>query len=230
MQHAVQLASRYRIVLDRAEDQTFIATCQELPGPTARSLSVDAVVSMLRRALVARVRALLATGDAPAARRDSEGPIGAWMTDLELISELVMATPAERVERPNPSALHAIAKWTIDRYRIILEGHDDQGFVAVSPEMPELLGVAPTASRAASELRWRLEDRAFAILSANRRNGRPPPPAPSRSRHERAQFSAIPPPPCASPPPPRANAPSSAPPRRSGYRSAGRSPDSPALI
>jgi predicted RNase H-like HicB family nuclease len=168
MQHVVQLASRYRIVLDRAEDQTFVATCQELPGPSARSLSVDAVVSMLRRALVARVRALLATGDSPTPLRDSEGPIGAWMTDLELISELVMATPADRVERPNPSALHAIAKWTIDRYRIILEGDEEQGFVAASPEMPEIFGVAPTASRAASELRWRLEDRAFAILSANR--------------------------------------------------------------
>jgi predicted RNase H-like HicB family nuclease len=123
---------------------------------------------MLRRSLVARVRALLTTGDAPTPLRDSEGPMGAWMTDLELISELVMATPANRVERPNPSALHAIAKWTIDRYRIILEGDEDQGFVATSPEMPELLGVAPTASRAASELRWRLEDRVFAILSANR--------------------------------------------------------------
>jgi predicted RNase H-like HicB family nuclease len=167
MRNAVQLASRYRVVLDRAEDQTFIATCQELPGPSARSLSVDAVVSMLRRSLVARVRALAATGDAPTPLRDSEGPIGAWMTDLELISELVMATPTG-VERPNPSAMHAIAKWTIDRYRIILEGDEDQGFVAASAEMPELLGAAPTASRAASELRWRLEDRAFAILSANR--------------------------------------------------------------
>jgi predicted RNase H-like HicB family nuclease len=190
MQHAVQLASRYRIVLDRAEDQTFIATCQELPGPSARSLSVDAVVSMLRRSLVARVRALTATGDAPTPLRDSEGPIGAWMTDLELISELVMATPAG-VERPNPSALHAIAKWTIDRYRIILEGDEDQGFVAASPEMPELLGVAPTASRAASELRWRLEDRAFAILSANRLPPEPLQDVEARqSRHARWQNPA----------------------------------------
>jgi hypothetical protein len=49
-----------------------------------------------------------------------------------------------------------------------MEGDDAEGFVAASPELPEVLGAGPTATRAATELCWRLEDRVFAILSANR--------------------------------------------------------------
>jgi predicted RNase H-like HicB family nuclease len=168
MQHAHQLAGRYRISLDRAADQTFVGRCVELPGATARGLHVDAVVKAVRAAAAAELMALPSKGlRAPMPLRDIEGRLGAWMTDLELISEMTMAAPAG-VDKPLPSALHAIAQWTIDRYRIVLEGDEHEGYVATSPELPEAVGQGQTAMRAAVDLRWQLEERAFAILSANR--------------------------------------------------------------
>ena len=167
MRHPYTQVIRYRIVLDRAEDQTFVARCLELPGPSARALSVDAAVAALRESLVSEVTALASRGDAPTALRDSEGRLAAWMRDLELLPQRGPAALVT-VEKPLPSALHAIAQWTIDRYRMVLEEDEVEGFVATSPEMPELAGYGLTASRAAMDLRERLEDRAFHILNDNR--------------------------------------------------------------
>lgn len=168
MLQALKIASQYRITLDRAADQTFVARCVEVPGPVTRGLSVEAVVAGLRGLVASEIVAMSNSGQrVPAPLRETEGRMGAWMTDLELISELAMAAPS-RVERPTPSALHAIAQWTIDRYRIVLEGNEADGYVATSPELPEAVGQGPTAMQAAVELRWRLEERAFSILNANR--------------------------------------------------------------
>jgi predicted RNase H-like HicB family nuclease len=167
MRHPSWLVNRYRIVLERAEDQTLVARCVEVPGPSARALNVDAAVAALRDTLAGEVAALSARGDAPAPLRESEGRLAAWMRDLELLPE-----PRPRalvtVEKPLPSSMHAIAKWTIDRYRIVLEEDEVEGFVATSPEMPDLAGYGVTASGAAADLRERLEGRAFQILNDNR--------------------------------------------------------------
>jgi predicted RNase H-like HicB family nuclease len=168
MRDVLKLAGRYRISLDRAADQTFVARCVELPGATARGLSVDDLVKSVRAVVGAELMALPSKGRrAPMPLRDIEGRLGAWMTDLELISEMTMAAPCG-VVKPLPSALHAIAQWTIDRYRIVLEGDEIEGYVATSPELPEAVGQGQTAMRAAVDLRWQLEERAFAILNANR--------------------------------------------------------------
>jgi len=168
MQTAFQLACRYRIVLDRAEDQTFVATCAELPGVApARALNVDAAIESLRKSVAAELVGLMARGDAPTPLREAEGRMGAWMTDLELVSMVLPTGPILAVEKPLPSAMHAIAQWTIDRYRIVLEEDEVEGFVATSPEMPELAGYGLTASAAAADLRARLEERAFQILNDN---------------------------------------------------------------
>jgi len=169
MQTAFQLACRYRIVLDRAEDQTFVATCAELPGVApARALNVDAAIESLRKSVAAELVGLMAAGDAPTPLREAEGRMGAWMTDLELVSMVLPTGPILAVEKPLPSAMHAIAQWTIDRYRIVLEEDGADGFAATSPEMPEVLGHGNTGARAAADLRWRLEDRAFTMLNSNR--------------------------------------------------------------
>ncbi len=85
-----------------------------------------------------------------------------------MISELTTTAAPCGVVKPLPSALHAIAQWTIDRYRIVLEGDESEGYLATSPELPEAVGQGQTAMRAAVDLRWQLEERAFAILNANR--------------------------------------------------------------
>ena len=168
MLQALKIASQYRITLDRAVDQTFVARCVELPGPVTRGLNVDAVVADMRGLLASEIVALSNSGQrVPTPLRQTEGRMGAWMTDLELISELTMAVPS-RVQKPLPSVLHAIAQWTIDRYRIVLEGDEAGGYVATSPELPEVVGQGKTAMQAAVDLRWRLEERAFSILNANR--------------------------------------------------------------
>ena len=168
MLQALKIASQYRITLDRAADQTFVARCVEVPGPVTRGLHVDAVVAGLRGLVASEIVALSSSRRrVPAPLRETEGRMGAWMTDLELISELTMAAPS-RVEKPTPSALHAIAQWTIDRYRMVLEGDEAEGYVATSPELPEAVGQGRTAMQAAVDLRWRLEERAFSILNANR--------------------------------------------------------------
>jgi predicted RNase H-like HicB family nuclease len=185
MQHVSRWVSQYRIVLDRAEDGTFVARCPEMPGCCARALNVDAVVNLLRESMEAEVQALLAEGNAPAPLRESEGRLGAWMRDLELVGERpTIATT--NIEKPLPSALHAIAQWTIDRYRIVLEEDETEGFVATSTEMPDVLGYGLTATSAAADLRARLEDRAFKMLSGNRI-----PPEPVRdveAREKRRQW------------------------------------------
>jgi predicted RNase H-like HicB family nuclease len=169
MLQALKIASQYRITLDRAADQTFVARCVEVPGPVTRGLNIEAVVAGLRGLVASEIVALSNSGRrVPAPLRETEGRMGAWMTDLELISELTMAAPS-RVERSTPpSALHAIAQWTIDRYRIVLEGSEPDGYVATSPELPEVVGQGRTSMQAAVDLRWRLEERAFSILNANR--------------------------------------------------------------
>ena len=40
-----------------------------------------------------------------------------------------------------------IAQWTIDRYRIVLEGDEAEGYLATSPELPEAVGQGQTAMR-----------------------------------------------------------------------------------
>jgi predicted RNase H-like HicB family nuclease len=167
MRHPSLLVIRYRIVLDRAEDQTFVARCVELAGPSARALNVDAAVAALRETLAVEVAALSARGEAPTPLRESEGRLAAWMRDLELVPE-PRPKALVTVEKPLPSTMHAIAQWTIDRYRIVLEEDEVEGFVATSPEMPDLAGYGLTASSAAADLRGRLEERAFQILNDNR--------------------------------------------------------------
>jgi hypothetical protein len=168
MEQALLIAKRYRIALERAEDQTLVARCVELPGPLARGLNVDAVVGLLRGVLAGEVAALLITGSAPTPRRDSEGTLGAWLGELELIESKDDVSAAEvSVEQPVPSALRAIAQWTVERYRILLEGSED-GFVAMSLELPELVGHGETAGRAVTDVRRRLADRVFELLRGNR--------------------------------------------------------------
>ena len=167
MRHPYTQVIQYRITLDRAEDQTFVARCLELPGPFARAMNADAAVASLREVLAVEVAAMASRGEAPTPLRESEGRLAAWMRDLELIPDrgrVALVT----VQKPLPSALHAIAQWTIDRYRIVLEEDDVEGFVATSPEMPEVAGYGLTASRAVVDLRERLEERAFRILNDNR--------------------------------------------------------------
>lgn len=166
MRHPSSLVIRYRIVLERAEDQTFLARCVELPGPCARALNVDAAVDSLRDTLAVEVADLMSRGEAPAPLQESEGRLAAWMRDLELLPER-RPRALVTVEKPLPSTMHAIAQWTIDRYRIVLEEDEVEGFVATSPEMPELAGYGLTASAAAADLRARLEERAFQILNDN---------------------------------------------------------------
>ncbi len=72
MQDVLKLANRYRISLDRAADQTFVGRCVELPGPTARGLSVDAVVKAVRAAAAAELMAL------PSKGRRAPGPLRDW--------------------------------------------------------------------------------------------------------------------------------------------------------
>jgi hypothetical protein len=89
------------------------------------------------------------------------------MRDLELLPE-PRPKALVTVEKPLPSTMHAIAQWTTDRYRIVLEEDEVEGFVATSPEMPELAGYGLKASSAVADLRARMEEQAFKILNDNR--------------------------------------------------------------
>jgi predicted RNase H-like HicB family nuclease len=167
MRHPSSLVIRYRIVLERAEDQTLVARCVELPGPCARELNVDAAVDSLRDTLAVEVADLRSRGEAPTPLQESEGRLAAWMRDLELLPE-PRPKALVTVEKPLPSTMHAIAQWTTDRYRIVLEEDEVEGFVATSPEMPELAGYGLKASSAVADLRARMEEQAFKILNDNR--------------------------------------------------------------
>jgi hypothetical protein len=70
---------------------------------------------------------------------------------------------------------------------MVLEEDEVEGFVATSPEMPDLAGYGLTAMRAAVDLRARLEERAFHILSDN---GIPPEPQQDVEARQRRTWQA----------------------------------------
>jgi predicted RNase H-like HicB family nuclease len=175
MERADDLVARYRIMVDREADHLFVATCVELPEVCATAANVDAAVGTVRDTLRARVTVLRRDGAASTPIREFEGRLGAWMNDLELIepAPAPFAPPtktrgkAADLEKPVPSALRAIAQWTADRYRVVLEQEADDGegsFAAASPEMPALLGRGATAGDAVADLRRQLADEAYRML------------------------------------------------------------------
>jgi predicted RNase H-like HicB family nuclease len=167
MERADDLVLRYRIILDREADHLFVANCLELPEVRAHAISVDAAVETLRATLAARVGVLRREGGAPTPVREFEGRLGAWQADLELIAPAAPARQGRaKLEKPVPSALRAIAQWTADRYRVVLEGDEDCAFLSASPEMPAVLGRGATAGDAVSDLRRQLADEAFRMLNA----------------------------------------------------------------
>jgi predicted RNase H-like HicB family nuclease len=166
MKNAAEYAARFRIVIDRLDDQTFFARCPEVPSARSRGMSIDSAVESLRAILEREILALWAKGRNPRPLHDTEGRLGAWTEELELDDNAPEAAAKPGLQKPTPAAIHAMAQWTIDRYRIVLE-QDEFGFIAVSPELPGLIGQGQTAKEAAAELRGHMEQRAFELLEAN---------------------------------------------------------------
>ena len=168
MQRADVLAARYRVILDRADDHLFVATCAELPELCGRGFNVEAAMDGLRGALVANLPRLAAAGEAPTPIRDFEGPLGAWAADLQIIDVPAPAVGAAAgLQKPVPSALRAIAQWTVERYRMVLEAGDDAdatGWVANCFEMPAWFGRGATPGAAVADLRDQLAEEVFALL------------------------------------------------------------------
>jgi predicted RNase H-like HicB family nuclease len=122
-------------------------------------------VRTLRERMAASLAELVAAGDAPAPLRESEGRLGSWAADLEIVD--VGAAAGDDVEKPSPETLRAIAHSTVGRYRIILESHEDGGFIAGCAEVAGVVAYGATAAEAIDRLREALTDFAYRGLDAN---------------------------------------------------------------
>src|SRR3954451_11236194 len=116
MKNAAEYAARFRIVIDRLDDQTFFARCPEIPGARSRGMSIDSAVDSLRAILEREILALWAKGRNPRPLHDTEGRLGAWTEELELDDNAPEAASKPGLQKPTPAAIHAMAQWTIDRY------------------------------------------------------------------------------------------------------------------
>jgi predicted RNase H-like HicB family nuclease len=180
------LASQYRVIVERGDDHAYLATCAELPDATGRGLNVGSAMDGLRDALAARLPARVTAGDAPSPLRDAEGAVGAWAADLELLENSKRAPKDPSLEKPLPSALRAIAQWTTDRYRAILEVDDDgRTWVGAGVEMPDAIARGETPGDVVAELRSAMADRAYAMLDSGE-----VPPEPRRDVEARSAKSA----------------------------------------
>jgi predicted RNase H-like HicB family nuclease len=155
----MQLILQYRIILDEVENAGFIAQCAELPRVCASGPTVNQTVDAIRRELAGQPPQSL-----PLPLRDSEGPLGAWLSDLELIDKLRPSAHAT-IERPSERTLRRMAIWTAQRYRLVLE--EFEGFTAVCKEIPGPIGRGHTPSQAVSQLREQVADVVFRFLWAN---------------------------------------------------------------
>jgi predicted RNase H-like HicB family nuclease len=165
MKRAHILTAQYRVALHQRDDRSFVATSLELPALAVSTPCPDQAVRTLRDRIAASLADLLASGDAPAPLRDSEGRLGSWAVDLEIL-DARRATDAE-VEKPSPDILRAIARSTAERYRIILESHEDGGFIAGCAEVAGVVAHGATVTRAIDRLRDLLTDFAYRTLDAN---------------------------------------------------------------
>ncbi len=168
MREAHERIARYRIELVRSEDRTFLASCLEMPECRARGMTIESAIAGVRAALAART-AMGPGGAAPIPPlSESEGRLGEWAKELELVESEPAAAAAVKDEKALPSVLRAIAQWTVDRYGILLEGDGGGSFVSSSVEMPSVVGHGATPMAAIGDLRWQLNEVAFEMLNAGR--------------------------------------------------------------
>jgi predicted RNase H-like HicB family nuclease len=166
MQHAAaQLVARYRIIL-QCEEQEFVATIAEVPSVRARAARASDAIQIARAAATATIAPLLDEGTAPTPLRDSEGPLGAWMQELETPVESA-AAPAG-MEKPSPEALRSIADWMAGRYRMLLEENDVYGFAATCREFPESIAHGTDACSTVQSLQRQLSEMVYDLLDSNR--------------------------------------------------------------
>ena len=165
MKRAHILTAQYRVALHQREDRTFVATGVELPAIAVNTPCPDQAVRTVRDRIAASLADLLAEGNAPAPLRDSEGRLGSWAADLEMVES--GAATDDDVEKPAPETLRAIARSTAERYRIILESHEDGGFLAGCAEVAGVVAHGATVTEAIDRLRESLTDFAYRTLDAN---------------------------------------------------------------
>src|SRR5881394_2381117 len=111
MKRAHILTAQYRVALHQREDRSFVATSVELPALAVNTACPDQAVRVLRERMATSLADLVAAGDAPAPLRESEGRLGSWTADLEIL-EGRPDTDAAEVEKPSPEILRGIARCT----------------------------------------------------------------------------------------------------------------------
>lgn len=163
MKRAHLLAREYRIAIDQNHDGACVARCLELPTLRFVSHDLDLAVTSLRQLLAAELAPLVEKGEAPTPLRTSQGPLGAWVEDLDLVD--CIEPPSTDLEAPSIETLRSIAQATASRYRVILESQDE--YIATAAEVPGPRGIGPTPRQAIASLRDRLTDYALALLQAN---------------------------------------------------------------
>lgn len=167
MQRApARLVARYRIALQR-EDEGFLASVVEMPSVRTRAARADEAVNVVRATAAVVVAPLYAEGRAPTPLCESEGPLGAWAQGIELVDAEVATAVDGVVEKPSPEMLRSIAEGTADDYRMIIEENED-GFVGVAAEMPEVVVRGRTAAETVLNLRRGMAEAVYKLLEGNR--------------------------------------------------------------
>ena len=165
MKRAHILTAQYRAALHQRDDRSFVAVSVELPDVAVTTDCPDRAIRALRDRVAGALVDLLQTGDAPAPRRESEGRLGAWAADLEILHP-TPAAPAD-LEKPAAQTLRAIARSTAERYRLVIESQEDAGFIAACAEVPGLVAHGETVSAAVEAVRDVLVDHVGQLLNAN---------------------------------------------------------------
>lgn len=165
MKRAHILTAQYRVALHQRDDRSFVAISVELPDVAVTTDCPDRALRAVRERVAGTLVELLQTGNAPAPLRDSEGRLGAWAADLEILQP-VPSAPAD-LEKPEAETLRAIARSTAERYRLVIESQEEEGFIAACAEVPGLVADGRTVSRAVEALRALLVDHVEALLNAN---------------------------------------------------------------
>lgn len=163
MKRAHLLAREYRIAIDQSEDGACTARCLELPSLRFVSHDLELAVSSLRQLVAAELTALVERGDAPAPLRASQGALGAWVEELELVESF---EPVTELETPGIESLWNIARATARRYRVIVEC--DEEIIATCAEVAGPRGVGTNVRQATEQLREQLTEYVLALLQANR--------------------------------------------------------------
>jgi predicted RNase H-like HicB family nuclease len=169
MRHApARLVARYRIILQR-DGEGFAASIAELPTVRTCAAGVDEAVNVARATAAVVVAPMYTQGRAPAPLCDSQGPLGAWAQDLELIDADTESAGSEDLEKPARKTLRSIAEATADEYRIILEEpKPGASWTGVCAELPEVVVQGRTPEAVVKKLRRGMVGGICKLLDANR--------------------------------------------------------------